>query len=163
MGFRLFYLKKKDMNSNFTTSGLIFLLSFFCFHSFGQIEDTIFPVSSGGVILKREIKEGVYDIVDEAAEYQGGYVALKKFLAENLVYSKAMTEGGYTGKYYVKFIVDKDGTCRDFTITRTTIECTECDKEVLRVLKLMPKWKPGLVNGESVSSWFRLPVTFDPK
>jgi len=149
------------MNSKVTNSSVMFLLSFFCFQSFGQVEEE--PVYCGPA-TKKEVKQGdVYDIVDEAAEYPGGYVALKKFLTENLVYSKAMTEGGYTGKYYVKFIVDKDGTCRDFRITKTTIECTECDKEVLRVLKLMPKWKPGLVDGQLVSSWFRLPVTFDPK
>ncbi|MDF3028448.1 MAG: hypothetical protein K0S23_2755 [Fluviicola sp.] len=150
------------MQFNFKILILIAELSFNCvfisIQSFGQVEE---EVTSCGPAIEKEIQQGgIYDIVDEPASFPGGVSALRVFLADNLVFSEGMIGDGSKRKYYVKFIVDKDGTCRNFTIIKVINECLGCDKEVLRVLQLMPKWKPGLVEGKPVSSWFRLPVTF---
>lgn len=133
---------------------------FFSVQAFGQVEN---PVYCGPTLRNEKLKDTILEMIDEPAEFPGGYQALKKFFADHLVYSKEMIDGDFTGKYYVKFIVAKDGTCSNFTITKVLFDCPECDKEVLRVLRLMPKWKPGSVNGESVSSWYRLPIIFNPK
>ena len=62
------------------------------------------------------------------------------------------------GTVYVGFIVGKDGTIRDVSVLRGIM--TECDNEAIRVVKMMPKWKPGKQNGRNVNVRFTLPLKF---
>lgn len=102
----------------------------------------------------------IYDIVDQPAEYPGGMAALKKFIADNLKYPETAKEKGIQGKCYLQFIVSKTGELSNIKVKKGVVDCPECDKEAIRLVKSMPKWIPGKNNGEAVNSTFILPVTF---
>lgn len=103
----------------------------------------------------------VYTSTDEPAEFVGGYAALKKYISNNINYPP--TDGCIynTSKVYTEFIVLKDGSISAIKVMRGVPDCPECDKEAVRVIKNMPNWIPAKVNGQSVNSYFRLPVKFD--
>ncbi|MNY07603.1 Gram-negative bacterial tonB protein [compost metagenome] len=63
------------------------------------------------------------------------------------------------GKVYVQFVVSKTGELKDVVLRRSVHP--SLDKEALRVVKSMPKWKPGTLDGETVDSFFTLPITFN--
>jgi protein TonB len=65
---------------------------------------------------------------------------------------------GVDGKVFIQFVVDKEGRISDVTIIKSLSQ--DCDKEALRLIQLMPPWKPGKQNGRAVKSKFVLPLTF---
>ena len=101
-----------------------------------------------------------YDVVDEPAEFPGGKAALTAFLGKNMRYPATAIEQDLQGKCYLKFMVDKEGSISDIRIQRGVLNCPECDKEALRLISIMPKWKPAKVNAQPVNSYFNLPVQF---
>ena len=94
----------------------------------------------------------------EQAEFPGGYVALMKYLANNLEYTRQAREMGINGKVLVYFEVGTDGSLSKIEILRGL--GYGLDEEVIRVLKASPKWIPGKQGGRAVKSPFRLPVNF---
>lgn len=100
---------------------------------------------------------------EEPAEFPGGSVALKKFIAENLVHPQEAIDNGYQGICRVQFLIGEDGSCKNFVVRNGVADCPSCDREVLRVLKLMPKWKPGLLDGKPIPTKYMLPVVFNLK
>jgi TonB family protein len=102
--------------------------------------------------------EEVFVFVEELPEFPGGSEARLKFLQENLNYPQQAKEKGIQGTVYVKFVVEKDGSISDAKIIRGI--GAGCDEEVLRVVKLMPKWKPGKQRGKAVRVYFNMPVKF---
>lgn len=115
------------------------------------------PVPVSGQTAPRD---GIYDMVDEPAEFPGGMQALKKFLADNLKYPERALKDSIEGKSYVKLLITDKGEVQRAIITKSAQDCPEFDQEALRVMYLMPKWKPARVNGKDVSSYYRLPVSF---
>lgn len=105
-------------------------------------------------------KPKVYDFVDESAEYPGGMAEMRKYLAENIKYPQTAVEMGYEGKTYLKFIVSENGNISNVKVVKGVTDCPECDAEATRVVKNMPKWTPGKVNGKAVNSTFSIPVVF---
>jgi periplasmic protein TonB len=102
----------------------------------------------------------VYEIVDEPAEYPGGMDAMREYLKKNLMYPAIAKENGIQGKCYLRFVVNTDGSISDVRLLRGVTDCPECDKEATRVVKNMPKWKPGRMNGKDVKMYFTLPIAF---
>lgn len=96
--------------------------------------------------------------VEFAPEFPGGDKALHKFLAENLVYPEQARENEISGHVFVTFVVEKDGSVGKPEVIRGI--GGGCDEEVVRVVKLMPKWKPGRQKGK-VPVRYTLPVTFN--
>lgn len=94
-------------------------------------------------------------VVDEVAEYPGGMKALHKFIAENIDLS---TING-SSKISLRFVVDTHGNISSVEVTRNSENCKSCEKAAIAVVKAMPQWKPGKVNGEPVKSYYRLPIT----
>lgn len=103
-------------------------------------------------------KMDVYTIVDEDAQFPGGMPALKKYLVESIHYPEIAAELGVEPNHVVRFVVRKEGSISDIKLKKPMTDCPECDKEVIRVVKSMPKWIPGKVNGKAVDSWYTLPV-----
>lgn len=101
-------------------------------------------------------------VVDEPAEFPGGKPGLKKFLEDNLRYPELEASEGIGGKVYLRFVVSSDGEISRVNVIRKIEDCPNCDKEAIRVVKKMPKWKPGKKNGKEVDSYFNLPITFLP-
>jgi protein TonB len=102
----------------------------------------------------------IFKYVEESAEFPGGVNAMRKFLAENIVYPQTARDLGLEGKCFLTFVVSSSGNISNVTIQRGVPDCPECDKEAVRVIKNMPKWKPGKNGGKAVNSTFNLPVTF---
>ncbi len=121
----------------------------------------------GGIVFSQEPPippkpEMHYDLVDQEAEYPGGIMALKKFIADNLKYPETAKEKGIQGKCYLQFIVSETGQVTNIKVKKGVVDCTECDLEAIRVVKAMPKWTPAQKDGKNVNSTFNLPVSFKP-
>lgn len=101
-----------------------------------------------------------YSGVDEAPVFPGGKVALAKYLEENLVYPESAKAKEIEGKVYIRFTVLEDGTISNPVVQRKLTDCPECDEEVLRIVRNMPKWIPGKINGKAVKCYSDLPVSF---
>ena len=100
----------------------------------------------------------VYDIVDVMPQFPGGQGELMKFLRNNVKYPAEAQKKKREGRVIVTFVVNKKGRIIDPTVERSAHPLL--DAEALRVIKRMPKWTPGRMNGESVNVKFRLPITF---
>lgn len=100
----------------------------------------------------------VFDYVEQMPEFPGGQSAMMQFLSKNIQYPQQAKEAAIQGKVFAEFVVDNNGELHDIKILRGI--GYGCDQEVIRVLKLMPKWKSGRMNGKAVSVRFRLPVNF---
>lgn len=118
------------------------------------------PVVSGTPPIPDPPKEVIYEDVEEPAEFVGGKAAMMKFLRDNMKYPETAIEQGIGGKCWLRFIVGSDGHITDVRVTRGVPDCPECDNEAKRVVRAMPKWKPGKIDGKGVKSYFDLPVNF---
>lgn len=103
-------------------------------------------------------EESVFEFCEQMPEYSGGESALMHFLSKNIQYPARAREINIEGKVIAQFIVEVDGSISHIQVLRGL--GYGCDEEVIRVLKLMPKWKPGKQNGKSIRALFRLPVRF---
>ena len=103
----------------------------------------------------------VYVFTDVQAEFPGGFTALKAYFAENLIYPEVAVKMKLKGVAYLKFVVSKSGSISNVSLVRGVPDCLECDKEAFRLVKSMPNWVPGKLNGKEVNSWFTLPVKFE--
>lgn len=94
-------------------------------------------------------KQQVYTVVDQWPQYPGGDVAIMKHIADNLEYPAG--DEYIKGSLNIQFIVQTDGRLTNITIPGTPPEkYTKIDKEVLRVMSIMPRWEPGRCNGVKV-------------
>ncbi|MEZ0484238.1 energy transducer TonB [Fibrella aquatica] len=96
--------------------------------------------------------------VEQMPEFPGGQAALRDFLQRTLRYPKAASDIGISGRVVVGFIVNADGSLGELQVLKGLGFGT--DEEALRVLKAMPKWKPGRQSGRSVRVRFTLPIMF---
>lgn len=103
-------------------------------------------------------EEMIYDMPEIMPEFIGGPDALDEFLKKNIKYPAEAKEKGIQGKVYVQFVVEKDGTVTNVTVRRSANALL--DAEAVRVVKLMPAWKPGTNRGKKVRVRYTLPVSF---
>lgn len=99
-----------------------------------------------------------FTAVEKLAEFPGGIEAMMKWLQYNVKYPKEAEKAGEQGKAVVKFTVNKDGSISNATIIKSV--SPSIDKEALRVVTSMPKWKPAENGGKKVACWYALPVSF---
>ncbi len=107
---------------------------------------------------KEEEEAQVFFIVEEMPEFPGGEAALRRFIAEAIKYPVIAQENGIQGKVYVTFVVDKDGGISEAKIARGVDP--SLDKEALRVVNSLPKWKPGKQRGKPVRVSYTVPISF---
>lgn len=100
----------------------------------------------------------VLEVVETQPQFPNGMQALMQFMSQNLVYPEAARKAGIQGRVIVQFVIDKDGSVIEPQITKSVNE--ELDAEAIRVIKLLPKWSPGMTGGQPVRVRFTLPVTF---
>ena len=100
----------------------------------------------------------VFTAAEKPAEFPGGIEAMMKWLQYNVKYPKEAEKAGEQGKAVVKFTVNKDGSISNATIIKSV--SPSIDKEALRVVTSMPKWKPAENGGKKVACWYTLPVSF---
>ena len=140
-------------------------------------------------VVKNVNGKQVYEVADVMPEYPGGIKELLAFLQQNVRYPKIAQEYGVQGRYVVGFCVSSKGKITDVEITSkpegealadivvvsysNTADSLAVSKrinqakareameeEALRVVKTMPDWKPGMVDGKPVNCHFNLPITF---
>ena len=91
-------------------------------------------------------------------QFQGGVSELMEFLSRRITYPVAMQRIRSEGKVFVGFIVNKEGSVTDVEVIRGVSH--EFDEEALRVAKCMPKWNPGMQDGEKVKVHYICPIVF---
>ena len=105
--------------------------------------------------------QSVYDQVEQMPEFPGGMPAMIEFLQTNLKYPKDAIKQQVGGRVMVMFVVETDGTLSNVRVARKVFP--SLDSEAVRVVKTMPKWKPGKEKGRPVRVNFTLPVVFSLK
>lgn len=113
---------------------------------------------SASRISEAAAQDKVFTVVEEQPEFPGGYDNMMTFIRENLEYPSIARQQGIEGTVFVSFIVERDGAVTDVKVIRGI--SPECDQEVIRMMKLNPKWVPGKQSGEPVRVRFVLPVKF---
>ena len=110
-------------------------------------------------IEEEEIQEAeIFTIVEEMPEFPGGMNKLGEYLAKNIKYPQMARETGIQGRVFITFVVEKDGSVTNVQVLRSL--GGGCDEEAVRVVKSMPKWKPGKQRGKPVRVSYNLPVNF---
>ena len=105
-----------------------------------------------------EVTEEIFVVVEENPEFPGGNSAMMKFLSDNIKYPVIAQENGISGRVITTFVVERDGSITDVQVVRGVDP--SLDKEAIRVIQTMPKWKPGKQRGSTVRVRFTLPVVF---
>ena len=106
----------------------------------------------------KEVKEEVFRSVEQMPQFPGGEAALMKSLQSLIQYPAMAAENNVQGRVVVQFVVDKTGKVGEVKVVRSVDK--DLDKEAVRVCKSLPKFTPGRQNGQAVSVWYTLPVTF---
>lgn len=114
-----------------------------------------FPELEEEVITEEDTPVG---FVQDMPEFPGGISKLLAFLEKNIKYPIMAVETGIEGIVYVEFVVEKDGSITDVRVLRSI--GGGCDEEAIRVIKKMPKWKPGYQFNKTVRVRYTLPVKF---
>ena len=109
--------------------------------------------------VEEEEEELVFVVVESMPEFPGGQQALFKYLSENVKYPVIAQENGIQGRVICQFVVNKDGSIVDVEVVRSGGD-PSLDKEAIRVIKSMPKWKPGKQRGKAVRVKYTVPVNF---
>jgi len=107
---------------------------------------------------KPEVSNKVFDVVEEMPSFPGGNGALMSYLSSNIKYPVVAQENGVQGRVIVAFVVERDGSISDVKVMRSVDP--SLDREAQRVVKAMPKWKPGKQNGSAVRVKYTVPVVF---
>ena len=100
----------------------------------------------------------IFKSVEQMPQFPGGDEALIKYLSSHINYPPMAAENNIQGRVVVAFVVDKTGKVGEVNVVRSVDK--DLDREAVRVCKSLPKFVPGRQNGQPVSVWFTLPVTF---
>lgn len=100
----------------------------------------------------------VYDVVEEKPQFPGGEAAMMKFIAMNVRYPQEAWKTGAQGRVVAQFVVTKTGAVGDVKVIRGIDPAL--DKEAVRVIKSLPAFTPGKVNGKPVAVWYTIPISF---
>lgn len=118
-----------------------------------EINDVVFEPDAA-----EEVADKVVLFPEEQASFPGGMKAWRKFLQKNLKYPKQAKRMNLSGTVMLSFIVNKEGIISNIEVIREV--GGGCDEEALRVLRLSPKWNPGLQRGRPVKSRMNIRIVF---
>ena len=107
---------------------------------------------------KPEVKEEIFNAVEQMPQFPGGEAELLKYISSHIKYPPMAAENNIQGRVVVKFVVKKDGNVGDVVVLRG--KDPDLDKEAQRVVKTLPTFIPGKMNGQSVAVWYTLPINF---
>ncbi len=103
-------------------------------------------------------EDTIYVYTEQMPEYPGGIIGLKRHIAENLIYPKDAREQNIQGTVFLRFEVTKTGEIGKVEIQKGAHSIL--DSEAIRVIKSLPKFKPGMKDGKPVNIWYSMPITF---
>lgn len=110
------------------------------------------------VLLLLPVDFNVYQVVENQPEFPGGMNQLYVYLQKNVKYPIYAHDHNIQGRVFINFVIEADGTVSNAKVIRGVHK--ELDEEALRVVKKMPKWKPGIQRGKPVRVSFNLPIKF---
>ncbi|PWS26697.1 hypothetical protein DHW03_11720 [Pedobacter yonginense] len=102
--------------------------------------------------------DGGYGMGDRKAEYPGGARQLYKFLSENIIYPKKAVQNSMEGLVTVEFVINAKGFPENFLVTKDI--GYGCAEEVIKALKIMSRWNPGIRNGKPIRDVYSVDVPF---
>lgn len=170
---RIIMMNKKKSNAAGHIKYALFVLPAFALLVAGNIscsqdasqtedakEEVVAPVSPEAKEAPADstAKEEVFMVAEQMPEFPGGMKEMLKFLQENVKYPENAMRNNVQGRVIVQFVIEKDGTPTEFKVLRSVDP--DLDAEALRVMKAMPKWKPGMQKGQVVRVKFTVPVSF---
>lgn len=109
-------------------------------------------------VEKEKEEEKIFVVVEEMPEFPGGELALRKYIASAIKYPTVAQENGIQGTVFISFVVDRDGGVSNVKIVRGVDPSV--DKEAMRVVSTLPKWKPGKQRGKPVRVSYSVPIHF---
>ena len=112
---------------------LIMLLAFVSVNAYSQSDDA---------------DNDVYNMVDQSAKFQDGYNSIIKFVQENIKFPAEAKENNVHGRLMLNVVVEKDGSLSDITVKKGL--GYGLDEEIVRIIKMMPKWQPAQHKGKTV-------------
>jgi protein TonB len=121
-------------------------------------EIQIAPPPPPKVEEKKPEPEKIFKSAEQMPQFPGGDAALMKYLQSHIQYPAMAAENNVQGRVVVQFVVDKTGKVGEVKVVRSVDK--DLDREAVRVCKSLPKFTPGRQNGQPVSVWYTLPVTF---
>ena len=108
--------------------------------------------------VRHQDPDSVFQICEVMPEFPGGTEKFMAYLSENIKYPEEAKDKNISGRVFINFVVEKDGSVSNVKVMRSI--GGGCDEEAVRVVKAMPKWKPGMQRGKPVRVSYVLPVTF---
>lgn len=126
-----------------------------------KTDETVYEFSTKDITdikIKIVDNDSIYQIVEVMPEFPGGTEKFMEYLSGNIKYPEEAKEKGISGRVFIQFVVEKDGSVSNVKVAKGIGK--ECDDEAVRVVKAMPKWKPGLMKGKPVRVNYMLPVNF---
>ncbi len=111
-----------------------------------------------GISLGHDGVSNTYTAREEQPQYPGGYEMFYQFLGSEVKYPKAAKRAGITGRVFITFVVERDGSLTDIKVVRTP--SADLGEEGARVVKISPKWLPGKQFGRPVRVQFTIPINF---
>ena len=130
----------------------------------GHLKYALFAPLAAALLLVSNIsctsnsKEEALQVCDQMPEFPGGMGECMKFLSKNIKYPVEAMENDVQGRVVIQFTVKKDGSISDTKVAKSVDPLL--DKEALRVINAMPKWKPGMHEGKAVNVKYTIPVAF---
>jgi TonB family protein len=118
-------------------------------------QDTVIPTNING--NENDTTYSFY-VLEQKPEFKGGIGGLMKWIAEHTNYPKEAKKKGITGKVFVQFVIERDGSVSNVKLARKVNPLL--DEEAVRVIKMMPKWKPGKQRGKPVRVMYQIPINF---
>lgn len=104
------------------------------------------------------VEDKVFTSVEQMPQFPGGEGALLKYISDHIKYPTIAMENNVQGKVVVQFVVTRDGSIGEVKVARG--KDPDLDKEAVRVVKTLPKFIPGKMNGQAVNVWYTLPINF---
>jgi periplasmic protein TonB len=115
-------------------------------------------IKVGPIVPEVKIEAEVIEFPDVEATFPGGPGEMQKWIAKNVQYPQTAIEMGEQGKVYVSFVVEPDGSITGVNVERGVSD--DLDREAKRLVRSMPKWKPGEAGGKKARTRCRLPINF---
>ena len=109
-------------------------------------------------VVSQQDRDSIYNIVEQMPEFPGGVAEMMTYLSGNIKYPEEAKDKGISGRVFIGFVVEKDGSVNQVKVMKGI--GGGCDDEAVRVVKAMPKWKPGMQKGKPVRVSYMLPISF---
>lgn len=126
-----------------------------------KTDQTVYELNTSEITdvkINKMDNDTVYNIVEVMPEFPGGMDKMANYLSDNIKYPEEAKDKGISGRVFLSFVIEKDGSVNEVKVMKSVDPLL--DNEAVRVVKGMPKWKPGTMKGKPVRVYYVLPISF---